>query len=337
MTLVFFVFISLGIVAAAIIQCKGPSAFRTGFFFGVTVDPEFARTEEARRIVWGYRRPIIIMAVICIAALWFAVPRLSGVAAPLTASAIVMIDVMAGMVSMAATARHVRPFAKVQDSTRTASLTPRTKTLPGGWLPFAGPILILGAVRWWLFARQASIPPAAYRGALSLLLIGFVASALCMWVGWLVAFRMRSIRSSTENGVTRRLSYWSRMLLAYYFVVFAVTFPVFQALGMSPDRAAARSLPIILLSFVGLAVMIVTLVVKAQRVRGTSPEAGIGDNTPEGCWKYGMFYYNPDDPAFVVESRLGPLGCDMNLGNRWSWVVSLGLVALPILLRLIWF
>src|SRR5262249_38658736 len=97
MPLVLFVVMSLGIVAAALVQCKGPSALRPGLFFGVTVDPEFVRSEEARRIVWGYRRPIIAMAVVCTAALWLAVPRLSGIAAPLTASAVVTIDVMTGI------------------------------------------------------------------------------------------------------------------------------------------------------------------------------------------------------------------------------------------------
>src|SRR5215471_1697625 len=192
MPLVLFVIMNFMIVLAAIVQCHGPSAFRSGLFFGVTVDPEFPRTEDARRIIWRYRRPIIASFFVCMAALWLVVPRLTGVAAPLTASGIVMIDITVGMFSMAATARHVRPFAKPHSSTRTASLTPRTNALPGGWLPFAGPMLILGAARLWLFAREASIPSQTYRAALTMLLVGFVGGALYMWVGWLVTFRMRA-------------------------------------------------------------------------------------------------------------------------------------------------
>ena len=70
MPLAMFVIMSFGIVLAAIVQCYGPSAFRSGLFFGVTVDPEFPRTEEARRIIWRYRRPIIVIAFVSTAVLW---------------------------------------------------------------------------------------------------------------------------------------------------------------------------------------------------------------------------------------------------------------------------
>jgi len=335
MPVLMFVIMSFVIVGVVTVQCLGPVAFRPGLFFGVTVDPEFSSTEDARRIIWRYRRPIIASFFVCMAALWLVVPRLTGVAAPLTASGIVMIDITVGMFSMAATARHVRPFAKPHSSTRTASLTPRTRTLPGGWLPFAGPMLILGGLRLWLFAREASIPPATYRAALTMLLVGFVCGALYMWVGWLVAFRMRAIRPGTENGRTRRISYWVRLLIAYFFVFFAVNTAVFHVSEITGARGRWFA-PIMVAGWVAYLVIFVVLAAKAIRIKGASPTA-TGDSTPDACWKYGMFYYNPDDPAFVVESRLGPLGCDMNLGNRWSWVVSFGLVAVPILIRLVWF
>jgi uncharacterized membrane protein len=49
------------------------------------------------------------------------------------------------------------------------------------------------------------------------------------------------------------------------------------------------------------------------------------DPTPNGCWKAGMIYYNPNDLALFVEKRAG-LGYTFNFGNRWSWVLALGLV-----------
>jgi len=335
MPLLMFVVMSFGIILAAIVQCKGPSAFRSGLFFGVTVDPEFPRTEEAQRIIWRYRRPIIVMAFVSTAALWLVVPRLSGVAAPLTASVIVMIDIAAGMFSMAAASKHVRAYAKPHSVTRTASLTPRAKKLPGGWLPFAGPMLILGGLRLWLFVRKASIPPLNYRAALTLLLVGFVASALYMWVAWLVAFRMRAIRPSTENGGTRRISYWVRLLIAYCAAFFAVNMIVLYMSEITPARGR-WFLTSWLVGWVAYIVTFLVLAAKGIRIKNASP-AATGDSTPDECWKYGMFYCNPDDPAFLVESRLGAIGVDMNLGNRWSKIVAVGLVTVPLLLWLVWF
>ena len=146
---------------------------------------------------------------------------------------------------------------------------------------------------------------------------------------------MRAIRPGTENGRTRRISYWVRLLIAYFFVFFAVNTAVFHVSEITGARGRWFA-PIMVAGWVAYLVIFMVLAAKAIRIKGASPTA-TGDSIPDACWKYGMFYYNPDDPAFVVESRLGPLGCDMNLGNRWSWVVSFGLVAVPILIRLVWF
>ena len=44
------------------------------------------------------------------------------------------------------------------------------------------------------------------------------------------------------------------------------------------------------------------------------------DRTPDRCWKAGIFYVNPADPALFVAKRLG-IGYTLNFGNPWSWVV----------------
>ena len=37
-------------------------------------------------------------------------------------------------------------------------------------------------------------------------------------------------------------------------------------------------------------------------------------------WKWGSFYYNPEDPSLMVEKRFG-IGWTMNFGNKWAWVI----------------
>jgi uncharacterized membrane protein len=52
------------------------------------------------------------------------------------------------------------------------------------------------------------------------------------------------------------------------------------------------------------------------------------------CWRGGIFYVNPDDPALFVPKRYG-IGYTLNFGNNWSWFVMaliLLLVLLPVIL-----
>lgn len=48
------------------------------------------------------------------------------------------------------------------------------------------------------------------------------------------------------------------------------------------------------------------------------------DPTPNECWKAGIFYYNPNDVALVVDKREG-LGWTFNFANHWSWALLPGL------------
>jgi hypothetical protein len=58
-----------------------------------------------------------------------------------------------------------------------------------------------------------------------------------------------------------------------------------------------------------------------------SQEPGSGsDGTPDECWKLGQIYYNPNDPALLVEKRFG-VGYTINFGNRASWLL-IGLLVL---------
>ena len=85
-------------------------------------------------------------------------------------------------------------------------------------------------------------------------------------------------------------------------------FPPWQVLGVS---------------FAGLGVIVATAVVAVRQTR----KPGVsGEITPESCWKGGVFYYNPQDPALMVEKRIG-VGWTFNFGHRLAWVI-LGLILL---------
>jgi uncharacterized membrane protein len=67
--------------------------------------------------------------------------------------------------------------------------------------------------------------------------------------------------------------------------------------------------------------------------RAVVPEqaASEGDRTPDACWKWGVFYFNPADPAILIEKRFG-IGYTLNFGNRWSWGVMAVLILVPLAL-----
>ncbi|MFA6243194.1 MAG: hypothetical protein WC655_19815 [Candidatus Hydrogenedentales bacterium] len=62
------------------------------------------------------------------------------------------------------------------------------------------------------------------------------------------------------------------------------------------------------------------------------PQAGTGflpDDVPDmkqSFWKMGLFYFNPDNPAVLVEYRYG-YGVTLNFGRGLSWVILAALLA----------
>jgi hypothetical protein len=49
--------------------------------------------------------------------------------------------------------------------------------------------------------------------------------------------------------------------------------------------------------------------------------------TPTECWHGGMIYFNPNDPAIIVERR-DSVGYTFNFANTWSWIL-LGSFLIP--------
>jgi uncharacterized membrane protein len=56
----------------------------------------------------------------------------------------------------------------------------------------------------------------------------------------------------------------------------------------------------------------------------------IGDRTPDGYWKLGVFYFNPDDSAVLVEKRFG-LGYSLNFARPTSWLIVLLILMAPLI------
>ena len=69
--------------------------------------------------------------------------------------------------------------------------------------------------------------------------------------------------------------------------------------------------------FVGIVLAVVAL---AFWMAIKMSDAAGGDETPGERWTVGMFYYNPDDPALLVERRVG-FGYTPNFARPLGWIV----------------
>jgi len=83
-------------------------------------------------------------------------------------------------------------------------------------------------------------------------------------------------------------------------------------------------------------VVIVVLVRLGQGgAKGPSAATGVpvGDRTPDKYWKLGLFYFNPEDPAVLIEKRFG-LGYTFNFARPATWII-MGLLLMSALVPVV--
>jgi uncharacterized membrane protein len=104
-------------------------------------------------------------------------------------------------------------------------------------------------------------------------------------------------------------------------------------------RTIADLPPAVQIAAAGAVIAILAVFVLAVQSGGSrSGSAGAGKSGRDNpdCWKYGVFYFNRDDPALFVPKRFGlNLGYTLNFANRWSWVV-LVVSLLPAVALIVW-
>ena len=152
--------------------------------------------------------------------------------------------------------------------------------------------------------------PAIAAGSLALMLVILL----------MIQYSSRPLRG--EPAVRRRRLNVNMLGVVMCMVSFLTT--VAALLPVIPQPIGARlmwaSVGGLLLAVAGFTVLLIRLSTKPSEE---------GDDTPDECWKLGMFYYNPADPSLMVERRCG-LGYTLNFGNRRSW----GLMALLLVIVL---
>ena len=297
------VFILVGGVQAAL-----PAYSRRTIFFSVTVPEPFRETTDARSILRRFRRLIFLWTI---AAEVLALATIHTGNPWLLLAAILVVG--AGTVGAYARARkQTRQFSVAPSAERTASLAAQSDGLRGSYLMLAVAVVPFIAAALFARSRWNRIPDTV---ALSTA-FGVSGSVDVVLLLLALAILHGSRRGSPMRSVNLTV------LIAFMLVnsVAPATFTALQWIEPS-EQFWGQAFSFGELLF--LAGMVVWGLRKGSQLRDSR------DTTPDECWKLGQFYYNPQDPALLVEHRFG-LGYSPNFARPLSWIAMTALFLLPV-------
>jgi uncharacterized membrane protein len=314
---------------------------RSSVWFGVTVAPDFRNTPEARRVLRQYRVEMWALSLAASILLW------AGVRGSMVwmLAAGPLLQTLGAVAAFARGRNSTRPYAQHPAGSRTATLAAAPEHFPGGPFAMVVPYAVLAGVAVFLHANWQHLPgrfpihwgiegspdrwaQRNWRGVDGPLLAGFLVIALMHALGYMIqAASPRGRMAGTAEWTARFRRANLRMIVGMGWMLAAL----FGVLALNPYLASgdALAIPVWL---VLAAILAVTAAFLWPIIR-ISQEPGSGsDGTPDECWKLGQLYYNPSDPALIVEKRFG-VGYTINFGNRAAWLL-VGLLALIILVSL---
>ncbi len=298
-----------------------PNMTRRGMLFAVPVPANFRESSQARHAIATFRTLVAAVVAATVCALLLSpdsVLEAVVVASPLGI-------VLAGGLGFFWERSKLMSFAVQPSAPREAEVTNAPDRVPGfTWLA-AGPFAILAGAAVFLRQNWERIPsrfpihwgidgqPNGWNERTTHGVYGplLFAAELCGWLlimglaTWFGARRLRFRR--IVLGV---------MIAAEYMLAF-----VFATISIEP----VLHIPIWITTLATMVFIIPTLIVMWRNVSGAT--AAPVEATPDQGWEGGVLYYNPNDAALFVEKRIG-LGYTLNFGNRWSWVLLLGLAVI---------
>jgi uncharacterized membrane protein len=316
---------------------------RSGLWFGVTVAPAFRETPEARRVLRQYRIEMWAVSLVAWAVLW---AGFRGEANWMLAVG-PLLQVLGAVIAFARGRNRTRPYAQHPAGTCSASLDAASEHLPGGAFGIIVPYAALAAAAIFLQANWLRLPgrfpvhwrlsgipdrwaERTWRSVDGPLLAGLLVIALLHVLGYLiVAASPRARMAETADWTARFRRANLRMIVAMGWALAAL----FGVLSLNPYLSGGDSL-FIPVWLVVTAILAVTAGFLLPIIRIVQEPGSGSDGTPDACWKLGQIYYNPNDPALMVEKRFG-VGYTINLGNRASWLLIallLLIVLVPVLL-----
>jgi uncharacterized membrane protein len=319
----------LAVIGNSILLWLAPTLSRRGVFFGVTVRPDFRDTDFAHACVRRYRTVVVTGAIVALAAIAALSPR-TRVLALLAHIAVVL-----GTWTL--TRRLVTPYAEPFAAVRSAVITPRATSVPGGALLLAGPFIIVSIAALFVYANWSSIPdhfPSMQRGSAGRLTTKSARTVFGPFVftaALLVAFTLQTLFMVKRTRQIAAAGPSFDAEASYLMAIGPSWFATQRVLGAGDASAASHAvwLAATLILAVAVAVWMVRVGQGGQR-QVPAAAARSGDATPDAAWKAGLLYFNPADPAVFVETRMG-VGWSLNFANIWSWVFLAFALAVPML------
>jgi uncharacterized membrane protein len=233
--------------------------------------------------------------------------------------------------------RRTLPHA-ARPGPRAASLALAPEGLPGGIVGALVPFAILGAAALCLYLNWSRIPARfplhwgidgspdrwsgrTWEGVYTPLLMGAVQCGFMLLIGLGILRASPRGRVADNAAATAQLR---RVMLQFLVAAVWGMALLLAGVSLAPllGERGLGSLPLVI--GIGLLALVIPFVWRLIRIGRTTGSGG--DGTPDECWKLGMFYCNPADPAIFVEKRFG-IGYTFNFGNSAMWLV-LGFILL---------
>ncbi len=311
-----------------------PLVRRRFLMFSVRVAPGWSNSAEAQRIIRGYR---IRVGCLSLAAVGLGYWGMNAGAPWMPVSGPLLLT-FGAVVAVVAGRRATLPYASKEPIARSASLA-STAAPEANPLHFVVPFVILAAAAYWLKEHWDAIParfpihwdiagkPNGWsertaRGVYGPLVLG---AFLCViMIATSLGLSYGSARLEGGKKTVRwqmlRMFRWLGYLMGLMFTLIALAplYPEYVRPGwLAPAIIAA------------IAILVIP-VIRAS----SDPEGSEAERTPDEAWKLGLIYYNPADPALMVEKRMG-FGYTMNFGHPLSWVLVAATLAIPVVV-MIW-
>jgi uncharacterized membrane protein len=314
-----------------------PGWSRPGIFFAVTVVPSFRESPEAARMVRSYRAQamahVAISFGLMVAGAW------------LERGVLLILGTLwlavGPLIAMAQAHKKALPHAVAHSTIREASLTPRSAQLPGGWALQFGPLAILAVVAIYLGVHWPQIPdefpvhwgtsgqPNGWSvrtpmGVYGPLLFGAAIVIGISLVAYTFSHAARRLPVPANSPAPSDFPHRIAVLLlgVEYFIA-----AMFSLVGLLPLMGSPGAVSIVILA----AAVLLSAVFLGRWIshgRDHWPHAA-GDGTPDACWKLGLLYFNPDDPALFVEKRIG-IGYTINFARGTAWAILVLTLILPL-------
>jgi uncharacterized membrane protein len=311
----------------AVLFWSMPRLTRQDLYFAVTVAPGFRDDPEAKSILRRYRTELSLLSALALTAVVAGVSWLGAGFVPCG----FLMQLAALFIAFYRARQRVLPHAVPPTRVREAELHGRSRIIPGGWIAASGPFILLAACAAYMRIHPEEIP-ARFTGVYFLSTAGTLAALTVILYG--ISHWVRSVHPGGPEGARElkfRRTVSAILLVTEYFITLQASWVALVPFRHDLKAGSPEEIIICLLPlFLVLVAMVVLArlgqggcrVLAANEISSGVSAVPVGDRTQDNYWKLGIFYFNRDDSAVVVEKRFG-LGYTLNFARPTTWVILL--------------